>query len=682
MIDAVKQSRREILAAGLALALAVLLVYFNALEVPLLFDDENTIRKHGSAADDFLTFKSLRYRHLFYGSFSANYVLGGFQPLGYHLFNTAAHLGTALLVFWIAFVTVGKGTDWGPKAARRIATLAALFFALHPVHTESITYLSGRATSLAAFFYCLSFSLFIAGGLKNPPFKLPSWLVYPASLFFYGCAVLSKETAVGLILVVVLYDVFFMRGENWTSLKRRVPSFYAWFPVLALFVIVKVPDLTNLAKLWLSKIDPLYALLQLKYSYYPALIYFLPVNLTFDYDYPNVLNLFHLHFILAAAGFLLLLFLILKKFYIQSPILSFCALWSLINLLPTNSFLPRADYFSERNLYISSVGLAIFFAVAVYWIIEAQKFRRPAARSVGYCLLVLALLFNSALLIHRNQVYQQPVALWEDSYAKAPGKARILQNLARAYILANDYDKAFVVLKKLKARAPSLYFARLNLGKMYMHFGKPELAVAEFLAAVKTRPEAPEGHINLGSYYATNGLYQKAREEYDRVNSVNLSAEDRRTFLLSKGKLQYYLKAYGESEKLLQEVLALGRNEMSKPEARLFLGKTYQATGRREEALVVLGKVAGEKSLAAKAKNQMAILYAEAGKSEQALTLFKEAVVLDPSLAEAHFNLGRFLLATGGDKSEARRSLNSALNRVHDPAKAKIIRDILAAEFD
>ncbi len=682
MIETANQNRRGALVAGLAITLAVLLVYFNALEVPLLFDDENTIRKHGSLADEFLTLERLRYRHLFYGSFSANYVLGGFQPLGYHLFNTAAHVGTSILVFWIAFLTLSRGTGQGSKAARRIAVVAALFFALHPVHTESISYLSGRATSLAAFFYCLSLFMFIMGSLKETPLKLPPWLAYPASLFFYGCAVLSKETAVGLIVVAVLYDFFFMRGENWASLKRRILCFYLWFPVLALFVIVKVPDLTNLAKLWLAKIDPLYALLQIKYSFYPALIYFLPVNLTFDYDFPTVLNLFQPHFILAASGFLLLLFLILKKFYIQSPILSFCALWCLINLAPTNSFLPRADAFSERNLYLASVGLAIFFAVAAYSIIESQKIRRTHLASFGYCLVILVLILNSALLIHRNRVYQQPTVLWEDSYAKAPGKARILQNLARAYILKDDYDKAFVVLQELKTRAPALYFARLNLGKIYVHFGKPELALAEFLAAVKSNPAGPEGHFNLASYYATAGQLIKAAQEYDNVDSAELNETDRLALLLSRGKLQYDMKDYAASEKLLRKFLALDGAEELKPEAFLFLGKTYQATGRREKALIAFGKVAGTRPLTAQAKNQMAILHAEAGDNDQALTLFEKAVALDPALVEAHFNLGRFLLETGGDKILARLSLNSALEQVRDPAKVKIIRDILAAEFD
>ena len=127
-----------------------------------------------------------QYRHLFYLSLAVNYNLGQLNPEGYHLFNLALHFFTAVTVLLIAFFTLESGTSVGSKAAVSISGIVAFLFALNPVHSETVTYISARASGMAAWFYLLSLLFFISGKLESfqTPFTLSGWLPAFTDRFF------------------------------------------------------------------------------------------------------------------------------------------------------------------------------------------------------------------------------------------------------------------------------------------------------------------------------------------------------------------------------------------------------------------------------------------------------------------------------------------------------------------
>ena len=141
-----------------ALAAIVFLIYANGLNTPFQSDDERHI--YGTPqitnVDYYTNLSNIRNRHLSGLSFALNYQWGEENPFGYHLFNILVHICSTFLVFFIARLTIAKGTPWGEDAALKIALITALLFGLHPIQTETVTYISGRPSGLAGLFYFLS----------------------------------------------------------------------------------------------------------------------------------------------------------------------------------------------------------------------------------------------------------------------------------------------------------------------------------------------------------------------------------------------------------------------------------------------------------------------------------------------------------------------------------------------
>lgn len=670
---------------ALSLLLAISFAYANSLSVPFLFDDKHTILDDQFTKElkSFLSLSHVRYRHLFYMSFALNYHWDQFNTPGYHLVNISLHVLTSMTVFVIAFLTIDKGVGWGRNAAFRIALITAFLFALNPVHSETVTYISGRANGLSAFFYCLALLLFILGSLRKSGFA--RLILYPLSLIAVASAVLSKETTVTFPLIAVLYDLCFMRGDTWIRLRGRLLYYYLPVPVIGCVLIFKAAALTSIAKWWLNKIDFLYALLQTKIINFPIKLFFFPINLTFDYNFPKVLDFYETGFLLSAVFLLVLAVLAAKIFFIRSPILSFAILWYFITLLPTNSFIPRIDLFSERNLYLPSFGLSLFFAVAFYLAFFSGEKKRAVPVLVGAGCLMMILSFNSALLIKRNSIYRSDVALWEDTVQKSPRNLRAMQNLSRGYLLIDDYQNAFAVLRRMLELNPSYYYTRVNLGKVYVQFGQLSQAETEFKAAIQGHPDLPEAYFNLGSLYAGTGNLSEARELYASVDLNKLEdIETRLKWFLHKARVEFEMNLYEEAEngikdyfKIVETTYGLQNEKSNRPEARLLLGQIYSRTGREPLSVEEFAKVRGDKSLEASAHNSLGLVYIGQARHEEAIQELGLAVSLNPLLPEAQFNLGKLFLEARNDRVSAREHLDAALALVSDPDKRETINHLL-----
>ncbi len=145
---------KYLISAASILFLIIFLNYANSLFSPFQYDDEHVIVRNPLIKNNtFFQLSDIHYRHFFYSTFALNYYWNGLNPFGYHLFNLLLHFLTTILVFLMSFITIERGVLWSRKDALRIAFLTSLFFALNPVHTETVSYISGRSSGLAAFFY-------------------------------------------------------------------------------------------------------------------------------------------------------------------------------------------------------------------------------------------------------------------------------------------------------------------------------------------------------------------------------------------------------------------------------------------------------------------------------------------------------------------------------------------------
>lgn len=584
---------KSFLSVVTVLLLFIGLNYANTLVSPFQFDDEIVVKYYPSIKDNtYFQLSNIQYRHIYYLSFALNYYWGELNPVGYHLFNILFHFLTTIIVFFVSFITIEKGVFWKRESAFKVACITTLFFALNPAHSETVTYLSGRAGGLAAFFYLLSLLLFILGSLKYSRIRLPRQLLYLLSLLFFPMAFFSKEISVTLPLAIILYDVCFMKTENWVSFRVRFLYYYIPFLVIAVFFLIKFAHLVSYFALWLKKFDIWYSLTQFKIVTYVIKLYYFPVNLAFDYNFLKISSFGETAYLLSVMFLVMLIFFAIKKFYQKSAILSFSVLWYLITISPTNSILPRDDLFSNRNLYLPSFGLSLFLAVIIYILFKnLRKHSTKYLLGIG-CLMVM-LSLNAALLIKRNAVHKTNISLWEESYKKSPGKMRTLHNLAHYYLLNNNPEKAFVMLKRLVVFNPSNYYAHLNLGKLYLDFGDFNLAKKEFKAAIKTDPNLPEAYFNLGSYYASKGFFLEAKEEYEKAdirydwNFKKLPAlfleEMRAKLILNKAKVNLDLGFLVEAEKELKRYLQTYPNS---EEASYLLGQIYNRKGEDQDGLL------------------------------------------------------------------------------------------------
>lgn len=403
------------------LAGAALLAYANAFPGVFQFDDYKAIVNSSETHSWEAWIGSIAsgYRPLLKLTYLLNTTLGE-GTFGFHLFNLLLHSGNAILVYLLALQfgrCCAAGRDW-----HHAALFGALLFAVHPVHSEAVTYLSGRSTSLMTFFYLFSLWAYARS-------LLPGQIRFRyLSLALFVFAVLSKESAMLFPLALLAWE--WACRTPWRVMVKRLWPYWLLFVLgaLALLLHPKYWTLMSESVQLRSLHDSFLTQVYVTVAQIGKLVW--PLALNIDPDYPV------LHEIGAALPQLLLLLAMLAlAVYSRStrPWLSLGLVWLVVHLLILNTFLPRADIANERQLYWADWAMLCALAVeAEYWLS-----RRTAAVALGVLACVLA-----GLTLQRNTAYFSEVALWEDTVAKSPNKARAWNNLGFAYQLDGRKDDA------------------------------------------------------------------------------------------------------------------------------------------------------------------------------------------------------------------------------------------------
>jgi protein O-mannosyl-transferase len=643
----------------LALLILILITYANTLFSPFNFDDQALLQNIAlSGPDRYNNIWPVQYRHLFYLSFSLNHSLSGLNPFSYHLTNLLFHFLSSVMVLLIAFNTLNNCTQLKSKDVLGLSLTAALLFALNPLHTETVTYLSGRASGIGGFFFLLALLFFILGSERGRSLNIP--LFYSLALLAFILALLSKETTLIFPLVVILYDLCFMRNESWRPFKNRL--FFIYLPLFGLIAafLCLTSGMRAMALDWVGKIDLQYGLTQGRILAYALKLCLFPINLTFDYDFPS--HWANSKFI-PITIWLVVVFAVIKNFRRISPAVTFALLWFLITLSPTNSFLPRTDLLSERNLYLPSLGPIFLIAYGFHYLFSRKS--EGTLSKQGITLLVALFLILGSLLITRNSVYRTNILLWEDTYKKSPSDLKVLHNLSHFYLEDKRYQQALVPLLRLShSVADDFYraFAHSNIGTIYTQNGNFERAEKEFHKAIELEPTLPLGYLNLGTYYASRGEFRQAREEFLRA---------RERYILYKwgypmpieldlnlAKVNLQLKSFTEAEKYIRQYL---KGIPGSSEGLLLLGKIYQEKGEVKLAEETYRSIQRGGVASAKAYNNLGILYIQQNQYEKAQGAFISSIRFYPQIPDAHYNIGKLILDTKGDRALARQHLEAAL---------------------
>jgi Tfp pilus assembly protein PilF len=508
----------------LIITLLILLAYSNSFKNSFQYDDIHVIERNPFVKDpgripQFFTNPQMGsgvysetsgYRPLLMASLAFNYCLGGLNVFGFHLFNFLMHLLCTFLVYFITlyiFRFTNFSTEANSLRCQLIALFAALVFGLHPVQTESVTYINGRSSSLTGLFFLASFLTYMQYRLNE---KIRYLLL---STFAYACALLVKEAAITLFGILLLFNVMFPHESNF---KNRCSSLIPHFLLTFLYLIMRVYFFGFLPN-DSHPVRPLYDnLLSQSWAwvhYLGTLI--LPLNLNVDYDFPVFHSILESQVILSIF-LLAAISLLIWRLSRSNRLIGFFALWFAITLSPTNSMIALDDLVSDRWLYISSVGYAVLLAWAVYWIF--QKRVEPAGRAAKIvffflCALLIELYGFSTLL--RNFAWTSPVTLWEDAVSKSPQKARTLNALGAALAAQGRLEEASQRISQAIALEPRGGEAYLNLGYVFTEQGKLEEAIAIYKEGMPLNPRlSSEFHNNLGAIYFKQEKIEAAEKEF------------------------------------------------------------------------------------------------------------------------------------------------------------------------
>ncbi len=572
---------------------AIVAAYANAFNGKFLLDDRREI--HEIATGGKLGSPS---RPLVTLSLALDHKLHGENPAGYHAINILVHCAAALLLFGVvrrALLLPRYAGEFG-AAATAIGFATSLLWAVHPLQTESVTYIVQRAESMMGMFYLLSLYCLARGaGTENRK----GWHAAAIAAAILGGG--TKQVIATLPVAALLYDRCFISGSFKAALKRA-PGLYAG--LCACWVVVAVglwaePEMKAVG-FSMKKITPLdYARTQLGVITHYLKLCVWPVDLCFHYFWK-------IERTNEGAGLYGLFIGLLLGWTGRQIVLNtqagFWAAWFFLILAPTSSIVPIVEPAVEHRLYLSLAGVCALFVLGLFWIVK--RLGMDAKKIIAGVAVPLAIVL-CLLTVQRNTVYADEIGMWKDVFEKRKGHdplARMI--LGNDALNRKDFKTArehFEYAKNIQADHQTLS----KLGELELAEKHPAEAAKNFRKALESDPK----HVpSLDGLFTAASMLNNRDEAFETMaklaalfpNDVNLQGRYGKELML-RGKLPEAAQAY---------------------ELALAAAKGTETAGLHDEFGSVLANL---------------------GQIPQALAEFEQAVKLDPKNASALHHRGSAL---------------------------------------
>ena len=555
--------RVTIPAAGL-IVLAGVAVYGNSLAGPFVFDDLKAIGDNRTIHRLWPIWEVLSPppngetvsgRPLLNLSLAINYALSGLKVWSYHVTNLLIHIAAALLLFGIlrrTFLLPALRERFG-QAATPLALASALLWLVHPLQTESVTYIVQRAESLAGLFYLLTLYGVIRGAGTVPFFAqgtvpffasenptLPNSVVgekgdcppsprdhWSRLYIWYAAAVAAcllgaacKEILVTAPLIVLLYDRTLLAGSFAEAWRRRwglyVGLAATW--VLLAYLLFSTGLIGRREEMGTP--DPwTYAVSQPSVILHYLWLSVWPRPLCFDYGWPVASTLGE---ILPGAMAIAALLAATIWGLLGRRVWGFLGAWFLLILLPTSSILPLSQLACEHRMYLSLAAVTLL-AVAGGYAFCDQWLPRPtvpgrgavvvrwAAPLLAWAAVLLALGYGTVV---RNADYQTTIGIWQDTVNKRPNDASAYNNLGNALARCGRFSEAMQHFQHALRLKPNFARAHDNLGNALFSLGKINEAIEHYHQALQLAPNSAAAHSNLGVALVAVGKVDDAIAHY------------------------------------------------------------------------------------------------------------------------------------------------------------------------
>ena len=656
---------------------AGLYAYHNSLQGPFIFDDLPTIMENPSIRHlwplrDVLLPPPIRQivtRPTVNLSLAVNYALGGLNVWGYHVFNVAVLLLGALVLYGVARRTLLTPSlcDRYGAAAPWLALAMTLMWVVHPLETESVTYILQRTESLMGLFFLLTLYCVIRSVESPHPGR---W--HAAAVISAGLGMGSKEVMVVAPIVVLGYDWIFL-SNSFREIYRRRWTLYAGLAAIWLIFapIIHRGAVTDVALFRSFQVTPWdYAKTQAGVIVHYLQLAIWPAPLVGDYDdWPLARSVVTV--LPGAITVVTLLGATIWALHRRLPA-GFLGVWFFLILAPSSSFWPlTTEFAAERRMYLPLAAVIALIVIcghtALRDIWRRLEWRTGTRRFVEIAVLIVIAVTLAQVTVGRNEDYRSAVHFWSDVVAKRPNDSRGHNNLGIALANQGRLAEAVVHYSKALQLDPRFPARHRNLGDALASQGKFDEAVVHYSKALQLDPSSAETHNNLGVALAGQGKFADAIVHYSqalKLNPNNTEAQNNlRVALVGQGNLADAIVHYSPSS----------------AEAHRNLGDVLASQGKFDEAISHYSESLRLNPASALTHRQLGVLLAEQGTLKESIAHFSEVVRLEPS-AQAHYNLG-FALVRDGKVPEAIRSLETAvkIDPTYQPAR-RLLEDLKSAQ--
>lgn len=438
-------------------------------------------------------------------SFAVEYNLVQLEPWLYHFDSLLLHIMATLLVYWFIMLLTRK-----PVAA----VITSLLFALHPMHIESVAWVSGRKDLLCGLFYmaaCVAYLFYLRAAKGHKP----GWYLLVIALFIF--ALLSKGIAVTLPLTLLLIDYFETRSVNKNDMVSKIPHFL--LALLFGIISVKVQHAAGAMDMQKVVYNPVERIALGSYALttylWKAVI---PAGQHCLYPYPPKVNgALPLYYYLYPASMAALIFLA-WKYGRRNPVIVFGSLFFIANIALLLQFIPVGESIvAERYTYLPYIGL---FFMAGWWVSGfVEQGQYVSFRYLPPAVVAVYIIFLGYRANERCRVWYDELSLWTDEVAKEPVLApQAWNNLGYRYTLrwsaATDpeekktcFDSAIYLLNRAIAVKPDFLNPYIAMGDLQRNAGMSNAAKATFFKAFKMKPTESNLALELAiTYYVDKDM--------------------------------------------------------------------------------------------------------------------------------------------------------------------------------
>ncbi len=562
-----------------ALLFVTYLVYMPSLDNAFTnWDDnyyvtENAVVAHPTLHALLTTPLGGNYHPLTMASLALNYYLSGPQPFSYHWLNLLFHVANTALVFFLVWRLSG-GRLW-------TTVVTALFFGIHPMHVESVAWISERKDVLYALFYLLALLAY----LRYVGTRRMVWLGATWGAFVLSVA--SKPAAVVLPLTLLAVDYFKRRSFRGRGVWLEKAPFFAVSAAMGALTVAaqKAAGAVAAPQQWTF-------VQKILFASYGTVMYvvklFLPFRLSAIYPYPTVEGApLGAQYYVAFAAVVVLLPLVVFLFRRNRAVLFGLAFFFINIVLVLQFFSVGQAVMADRYTYLPYIGL--FFALA-WWLDERPGPRVagvPVRQALGVVFVALAVV-SLVQTWRRCDVWQNSGTLWNDAIAKYPGQVVDAYNNRGYYYLAESrYPLALADFNEAIALNPKVARVWVNKGSVFAEENKNDSAYVCFERAIELKPDYPEALSNRGGIRSRRGDLAGSIADFSRAIELQPTFRD-----AYNNRALVYFKM-GEYEKAVADRRRVIGLDPKNPMNYVQMGSialALQQLGRSQEAVAAYGE--------------------------------------------------------------------------------------------